>query len=79
MVKRVMWYLLVPGTRKHICTGLMRERCLSKNFLKKTAKARRKIVKNIILAGSQQLKVDHDTVRKIVKVVIEDIIGNHCD
>ena len=37
MVKRVMWYLLVPGTRKHICTGRTRERRLSKNFLKKTA------------------------------------------
>lgn len=42
-------------------------------------KARRKIVKDIILTGSQQLRVDYEAINKIVKDVIEDIIGNQCD
>ena len=71
--------LVIVKLASYLLNGIMQRAMLFRILELYEDKARRKIVKNIILAGSQQLKVDHDTVRKIVKVVIEDIIGNQCD
>lgn len=42
-------------------------------------KARRKIVKDILLAGSQQLQVDFNAIKRIVREVINDIMANRSD
>ena len=42
-------------------------------------KARRKIIKNYILAGSQQLQVDFCTINDLVKKVIYDITGKQIE
>lgn len=42
-------------------------------------KARRKIVKDILLAGSQQLQVDFNAIKRVVREVINDIMANRSD